>query len=155
MRLSNRYGELIDLNIIDYEFPFNVEDKWDSNWLNISCHVIHKSGAWQFSGAYLLTWEVKKLANWLRTVALNYDKADDVLEFVEPNLSFQRFLSSSNKGVRLYFEAESRPSWKPHDGSFLADLWIDFDPRTDNILSFAAGLHKQLNKFPIRATNNF
>ena len=66
MKLENSKGECFKLEIFGYEFPNILDDKWDSNWLEIGIEVKHsEKGTWTASRPCLLTFEVERLIKWL------------------------------------------------------------------------------------------
>lgn len=137
-----------ELNLVRYEFPTHNNNETDANWLLVSISVDHPKGSWSSTDPSLLTWEVERLVDWLRSVA-NETAEGDKLSFLEPNLRFE-IVDGSPKKIRAYFEWESRPNWAPSDGAGMDDLWVEFELKFSDLLAAADSLEHDLQKFQRR-----
>ncbi len=146
MRLSNHNGDFFGIEISGYQFPAIVDDQWDSNWLIIKGQVSLNGRSWKFQDPCLLTWEVRRLAEWLRLRATG-ETTKTNLGFVEPNLEID---CPSHQAVRIFFELEARPEWAPCDGAGMMDLFFEMTNDAKQLNVASENLVAQLAKFPIR-----
>lgn len=86
--LSDRSGRSLALEILRYEFPDNLNDKYDANWLIVRMTAADGQERWTASDPALLTWELAWLITWLRNLADGGATADR-LDFIEPCLAFE------------------------------------------------------------------
>jgi hypothetical protein len=142
-----------EMAIVGYQFPHLEHEPYDADWLRVNIRVKHPRGSWSSLDACLLTWEGVHLAEWLESVAGGKDVDSDE-SFLEPNLRFELLSDGLNK-LRVYFELESRPSWAPHDGAGMDDLWLEFDVNADELRNAAASLRADLHRFPVRVGLQF
>ena len=108
----------------------------------------HPDGAWHATDPSLLTFEAAEFVAWLE--ALANGGAVSRIHFIEPNLSFESVPVSGGKGVRVYFELESRPGWAKSVPS--GEFWVDFPCSEQDLRGAATALRTQLERFPVRGT---
>ena len=147
MHLAGPDGQSLELRIVGYQFPHLESEEYDSNWLIVEGKVVHPRGEWTFRSPCLLTYEVASLADWLDSVVRGRPRSEKK-GFIEPNLRVQ-FVESFFFGARLrvYFEAESRPSWAAGED----DLWVELSASDFDLRRAAASLRGQLERYPQRA----
>jgi hypothetical protein len=151
MLLVGMNGNRLELLIGGYQFPAGADNKWDSNWLNITIDVLNERGSWTNTDPSLLTSDVEDLADWLESVAEDRAESSEIT-FLEPNISFGLCSrSGDNLTLRVWFELESRPTWAPSDVAGDRDLWVDLDVGSDDVRRAAHDLRDQLHGFPPRA----
>lgn len=97
---------------------------------------------WSVVDPALLTWEVARLAQWLRAVAQGAAETPTVYEAIEPNLKFQARRAGDSVYLRATFDQEFSP-WE-------GEPWIDFAPTADALRQFADDLDAALARFPER-----
>lgn len=143
----------LKLEIVDYEFPEQETEEYDSNWLMIRLDVTHPNGNWSVTNPCLLTYEVIYLAEWLDGI-LDGKKDDRGIRFIEPGLEFDLTGSneSVNKYLRVTFHMELRPPWaeRPYDDG---KPWVEFPLAEIDLRKASAQLREQLKQFPKRARN--
>src|SRR5262249_49490658 len=117
MRLSGPDGQAVELRIAEYQFPHLPDRDYDSNWLIIEGWVCHPKGSWSFRDACLMTYEVRRLADWLEAVGTGKQERPWA-NFTEPNLLFRFEGAAGSITLRVYFELECRPAWAARN-------WVD------------------------------
>jgi hypothetical protein len=140
-----------ELIIVGYQFPEIENEMYDSNWLVISIKASVPRGSWTATHPSLLTWEVKRLAEWLRAVAEN-EPVEPEQHFIEPNLSFS-IVGRSRDSITLgvYCGYESKPPWARTGTATLEDHQVVLKVTPDDLKSAAESLRAQLSRFPPRA----
>jgi hypothetical protein len=94
--------------------------------------------------------EVEELARWFEAVA-DAKAVDRELEFMEPNLAFQLDeISGAEIHLRVWFECESRPVWKPNPVAHARDLAAILSLTATELRRAAEDLRSQLARFPTR-----
>lgn len=149
MKILSSEGDCFEFKIIGYQYPNIVDDYWDSNWLLIKIDVIHGGKTWSAVDACLTTFEVARLAFWLKNIQFT-DKRKPTCSFTEPNLTFHVVQSNSIEYLRIFFELKFRPPWAYSNIAGLEDLWIDFALADINPLTIAQELLTQLQNYPQR-----
>jgi hypothetical protein len=148
MKLKGDSGNAFELIILRYQFPDVHEDRWDSNWLEVSGKVTTGEQSWRFSDPAVTTFELADLADWLEAVALG-DAHDDEFEFTEPNLAFF-VVRTPAPTLRVRFAHESAPPWIEAHDERMAGVLVDF-PLAETDLALAANdLRNALIEFPMR-----
>jgi hypothetical protein len=149
MRLSTSDGDYVDLQISRYQYA-KADNEWDANWLQIRLDASRDGRTWTTTDPMLLTAEVKELADWLDEAVLLPEESSE-LEFLEPNLTFERRSGKNGKvDLTVWLELEARPPWA-HKGFFgERDLSIDLDLDVDQLKRAAEDLRAQLERFPTR-----
>jgi len=140
------------LKIIGYQFPDN-EDGEDSNWLMVYLAVSLPQGAWSVTDPFLLTYEVKRLADWLDAVDTQ-TQAENEIAFLEPNLLFEvTNPTGRERYLRVYFDLECLPPWAARDGSETEDIFADFPCEILDLHVAAEALRFQLSHYTQRAVD--
>ena len=153
MILRSILGPAVDLTVTGYQFPGGEpsRDREDSNWVNVSLEVASSVGSWTTAGAWLMTWEVEELVEWLGTVARG--EVPGPLGFVEPNLAFEtRGLFGEEAHVRVLFELEARPHWVQRDRTS-HDVWVDLLLPPAGLSAAADELHVSVEQYPVRGAS--
>jgi len=140
-------NQIVDFRITNYQFPKTIDDEYDSNWLLIYLKVESKVGNWQTIDPSLLTREVEELIDWFNVLLYNKEPKDVILNFIEPNLSFE-LLENANEltKFRIKFDLESRPISAKDDKEYFVDCLAD-KQELERIIN---GLNKELEKYPKR-----
>lgn len=153
MKLLGANGDSLELEIRGYQFEDTdslVDDTYDPNWLRVVVRASSAGRSWQSTAPCLLTWEAGELADWMDAVASG-KPADSLLEFLEPNLSFEyRPAEGGQAIIRVAFEQESRPPWCPVAGPPHRDCWIALEADAEELRRWSHDLRNQLIKFPRR-----
>ncbi len=151
MLLRGRQGTELALSIVDYQFPDEQADPWDSNWLLVSLRVVAPQGSWEVVDPCLTTWEAEHLVRWLVAVAAR-PPATGRVSFSEPNVSVWAALPpTAPDRAQLWacFALELRPPWlSAAAGS--RDLCVDLDVTRIDLVKAAASLRSDLERFPQR-----
>lgn len=135
-----------ELRIVGYQFPELAEAQDDSNWLNVKIVVNHPKGDWSAVDPALLTYEVSRLAGWLRAVGKGQLETRE-MGFIEPCLTFKVYSGGTADELKIELAHEFRPPWmKDIDHSAKLSFHI-----SEIDLSVAAdSLDRQLAKYPRR-----
>ena len=151
MILRSRDLSEFKLKVAGYQFPGLSGDMFDDNWLVVEGRVSPADErAWKFRDPALLTWEVKRLSDWLEALASGR-AVEEGEDFIEPNLRFEvADRDQDTVTIRIYFELESRPPWFFAHAEGMQDLWVDFRVDTDDLRSAAEDLRRNLARFPPR-----
>ncbi len=146
-------GSLVSLSLTvsGYQFPDNVEDPHDSNWLNVVGVVTHPRGGWAFHDPCLLASELASLRAWFRALTLDPAAATETLHFTEPNLEFQIAENSGKRAIRVHLSHESSPPWVTA-ASRLEGVELDFPLAANDLQAAETSLGEQCARFPERAT---
>lgn len=140
-------GKRFQLTLSGYEFPAIVDQKHDSNWLNITVDIQVPEGSYQVTRPCLLTWEVGWIALWLQNVACHIPQSS-VVYAMEPNLAFEHLRTESEQIVlRVLLGQEMRPPWVDRRDQAAVDFTV---PRWQ-VADAAVSLRAQLQQFPPRA----
>lgn len=100
---------------------------------------------YMFHDACLLTYELRQLHSWLENLALRPTSGSSI-SFLEPNL---RFVSEEDL-LKVYFELEARPGWRPADGADMNDFWIEFPLSELDLQAAVLAIRTGLAEFPQR-----
>ncbi|HEV8384851.1 MAG TPA: hypothetical protein VGQ11_08260 [Candidatus Acidoferrales bacterium] len=150
MRLFGPTGDSFDLEIIGYEFPAEICDLFDSNWLQIQTEVSVGEHVWRGIDPSLLTWEIVELANWLERVA-DGRPTSPAAEFMEPELRFQ-LVDRENQTIRLQVcallaERQLGPAMpRPHK----EERCVELECTSEQLVAAAGDLRRQLGLYPPR-----
>lgn len=126
MQFNSSNGNSFTLTIVNYEFPNNRDNYWDSNWLQILIEGRHSQGFWKALDPCLLTFEVERLAKWLEDVYYGKKNLAEC-SFMEPCLEFLIELKrDKSKILHIYFELEILPTWAESQGAGLRSFGIEF-----------------------------
>lgn len=149
LRLVGSEEEEFRLEVLRYQYPEIVHDKWDSNWLIVEGQVSCHRGRWKFSDPCLCTFEIQELASWLRDVWVG--RAERELGFVEPNLRFERLEAVDGPILSVAFSQESSPPWATEDERYGDGYALRFPFRLNDFAGASAALGSMLAKWPVRA----
>ena len=140
-------GEELELKVLGYQFPSNLDGDWDSNWLRIYIHVKSRSGSWQTVDPSLTTWELKKALMWFKGILERDDEIETELTFTEPNLSF-RLVDKTPECVKIqiHFNLESRPESADDDQEYFIELSLS----NKDLEKLIRDLQIEYDKFPER-----
>ena len=141
-------NQTVEIKIINYQFPNEIDDDWDNNWLNIYLEVKSDVGNWQTIDPSLTTWEVNELIDWFNTLSKDELPKYLMLRFTEPNLSFE-LLDNKSKSLKLFrinFNLESRPQSATDDKEYFVDCLVD----NQELKRIADELKIELDKYPKR-----
>jgi hypothetical protein len=150
MKLASKDGQIFEMRIAGYQFPHLETADYDSNWLVIAGEVIHPTGSWHFSDPCLLTYEGKRLASWMESIAEGAP-VQTSCDFIEPSLQFRAVLGIDRPVLRVYFRLGARPKWVPKRAP-KDDLWVEFPVEEVDLRSTARQWRAELSAFPQRAT---
>ncbi|MEO8288130.1 MAG: hypothetical protein ABI670_17010 [Chloroflexota bacterium] len=143
-------GSSLHLEIVGYEFPDMDNVAWDSNWLRIHMSVTLPEGAWSITHPFLLTQEVKDLADWFDAVDAHV-QAEKEIGFVEPNLSFDVIYGANKESyLRVHFAAECLPPWARKSEYGTEDVFADLPLSEIDLHAAADSLRHQLSIYPQR-----
>jgi hypothetical protein len=152
VRLAGREGNRLELSIVDYQFPEESVDPWDSNALLVRLGVVSPEGSWEVVDPSLTTWEAARLASWMGGVA-RVDAGRRIRPLAEPNVTVTAEVAAAGDGsrrvrLRACFELETRPPWlRAAAGSLLC---VDVDVAPADLVAAAASLRAELARFPRR-----
>jgi hypothetical protein len=121
-----------ELDVVGYQFPDAELDGWDSEWLRFAGVVSCDRGKWEFSDPCLTTFELKALADWLRSSP--NEASGKAIGFIEPNLSFAR--AGLAEGLVISFAQESAPPWATEQEKYGEGFSIAFSIDLNNCHSF-------------------
>jgi len=139
--------QIVEFKITNYQYPDIISGDWDGNWLLIYLNVKSNVGHWQTIDPSLTTWEIKQLIEWFADLSNNKKLKYKLLDFTEPNLSFEHIGFNGNKCIiRLRFALESRPQSAVEDKEY----FVDFEYNTNEIKQIVIDLTNELKKFPER-----
>jgi len=162
MRLISSNGNVVALTIGGYEYPAHRgsgdDPDWDANWLIIQGQVVNGEDQWSFRDPCLLTWEARKLAGWLRSVADGSRRPEPVdpdgegsglLVFLEPNLAFNLHdRTPESATVRVYLSLEALPHVTEPE---IFEHFVELTMTNEEIAAAVADWEAELGKFPVRA----
>jgi hypothetical protein len=144
----------LEIHIAGYEFPGDVKDSYDANWLIFRVILQSTFGAWrwQVEDAGALTWEVADCIDWLRALADGKAVATERWDFSEPDVSFQLIRNDSGAviGLMVNLMDEFQPPTKvlvPRENNLVS---LRFHTPPDVLHALAAHLEANLSRFPQR-----
>ena len=168
MRLVDAAGQVLELEIVGYQFPDSesiaksrakavagglsadrISYDTDANWLLVRGEIETKRGSWKFRDPCLETREARSLCAWLQRAATGEPSGD--LDFTEPNIAFEApSAPTSGVSVRVTvkFALEARPPWSPRDD--FEQSPVEFEFRPADLVQAAADLSAELAKYPER-----
>ena len=136
----------LELRILGYEFPHLSSDSMDSDWLLIRGVAKDGLAQWEFVSPCMTTGDAQSLVTFLDSASKDAGSGARVV-FGEPNLQFE---VKATGQIRVIFELEARPPWKPptfEDDDIYA---LDLDLSSAQLAQAAEQLAEQLKKFPSR-----
>lgn len=149
-KLTGPDGRMLDLEPLRYQFPTAAND-WDANWLVIRMSANDGKRRWTAYDPALLTWDVYRLIQWLRSIARHDKHAKPEIGFTEPNVSFK----SSWAGERLTVKAALTQEFRPPGSTHVWDVGVlTFQPSVVAVQEFARGLERAMKALPIRVVES-
>ena len=107
-------------------------------------------GSWSVVNPFLLTYEVKELADWFEAVA-THTQTENEIGFTEPNLSFDLITHEGGaEYLRVNFAIECLPPWADRSGQRMEEVYIDFPLSEVDLHAAARSLTAQLALYPQR-----
>lgn len=153
MKLSSLSTTFL-LTILGYQYPDAAGEPYDANWLSIEVEAAGPEGAWTGTDPCLLTYEVRRLADWLAAVAEGQE-APPGISFLEPVLLFRLVELDQGLVLRVHFGNLINPSWRQLDRPSMPganpDLWLDFPLAETDLASAARELRQEIKRYPDRA----
>ena len=147
MLFSGEHGQEVHLAIRGYERAFTYAGDYDANWLYVFLRVSSDQHKWQVEHPCLLTWELAALSNWVGAWSRNEPLARNPINFIEPNLCFERRAQADSGSVlRIGFDLECRPPGAV-DG---VDYYVDCPVTPDTLRQLAQDLRQLQEAFPVR-----
>jgi len=133
--------------VVGYQFPDAEVDGWDSEWLRVAGVVSCDRGKWKFSDPCLTTFELKALADWLRSTPA--EGSGKTIGFTEPNLSFAR--ADLDEGLVISFAQECAPPSATEQEKYGDGFSLTFPIELNDCTALAMGIENILEQFPVRA----
>ena len=106
----------LELDVVGYQFASVANDGWDSEWLQVSGRAQCSRGQWKFYDPCLTTFELERLASWLRNLPAG--GPDREIGFTEPNLRFEHVEEVAGNVLYIYLSQEASPPWAIDDERF-------------------------------------
>jgi hypothetical protein len=151
MDFNPENGSSFHLEVLGYQYPDIENEVWDSDWLRLYMAASLPQGAWSVTNSFLLTFEVKSLADWLDAVATNM-QAQNEIGFTEPNLSFEVINPTGiERSLRVHFAIECLPPWARRSEYGTEDVFADFSLSDIDLHAAAESLRFELSLYPQRA----
>ncbi len=146
MKFIGKDGQEVELKILGYQFPTDIGNDWDANWLKIYVNVKSNVGQWQAVDPCLTTWEFNQLIEWFSNLSKERNHNSSELTFVEPNLSLRVIDKSEFTSVQINFDLELKPESAYQDKEY----FVIFQFSNEDLATIADELALELYKFPIR-----
>jgi hypothetical protein len=149
--LDDRSATRIELRILGYQFTDSTDRSYDGNWLVLELQLETPTDSWTRSAPRALTWEMERLALWLRELA-DGKKQMDRVDFMEPEIAF-RYEDESAGGVILFVRLAYafRPDCAgPGDDLYFQPTELRFTPSPAELGAAAASIESELRRFPER-----
>lgn len=144
----------LEISVAGYEFPDNVKDPYDANWLifRVALQSVFGAWRWQVEDAGALTWELEDCITWMRALAAGEAVASESFRFSEPDVSFHviRHEDGSAVGLTVNLMDEFQPPTKvlvPRENNIVS---LRFHTPPQILKAFASRLHANLARFPQR-----
>lgn len=149
MVLHSRTGHEIRFDVLGYELPHIIDDKWDSNWLVIRINVATPEAQWERTDPGMLTWEVKEMSDWFRALSENTSPENALYFTLENNLfiELQNDCTAENKRIRMLFDGWFHPHPQPDN----VPIPIEFEADNAELKRISEDLLKELERFPERS----
>jgi hypothetical protein len=149
-RLSGTNGEWVTFAVVGYQFPdYAPQDDhdYDANWLNVLFRVSDGDRTWGTRAAAWLTWDLPRLATWLRGVA-NGEQPEYQWTALEPLLSLECVEASPSPRINVHLALELRSddvkmSHEPEE-------MIELAPSALEVLNAAEAAGASYARFPPR-----
>jgi hypothetical protein len=149
MKFTCEDEQFIELKILGYEFPEITNDEWDSNWLNIFINAKSNDKHWKASHPSITTFEFNELINWFENISNNKSVKNKIIEFTEPNLSFELLndFNSEMKEINIIFGLELSPI---RPVNYKEKYYIKFRVNNEKIKEYVEELKNEVKKYPKR-----
>ena len=148
MRLQDRSGNAFQLVILSYQHPDVHEDRWDSNWLNVSGIVATAAGhRWKFSAPCMTTFELAELADWLDDLSGD-GRGPTEFAFAEPHVRFA-YVPWPKRTLQLILSGEGAPH-EMSEAEKAEGITLEFPLSEADASGLAAQIRDALADFPIR-----
>jgi hypothetical protein len=146
--LKDRSGTEFHLVILGYQHPDVHEDRWDSNWLNVTGSVSTADGRkWKFSAPCMTTFELAELADWLDQLSTDGGGPTE-FNFTEPHVRFT-YVPWPTRTLQLILSGEGAPQELP-DAEKDAGVTLEFPLSEADATELAAQIRDALADFPLR-----
>ncbi len=99
MKIIGIDKQKVEIKIEAYQFSKNSRYVEDRNWLNVFLNAQSKKGNWKTTDPALTTSDMVRMKNWFREILENGKPNENVLEFIEPNLSFELLEDSESDNL--------------------------------------------------------
>jgi hypothetical protein len=151
VRLTNIKGDVFELKIVEYYFPYIDNEPYDSNWLVVQIQCRLDGHTWVATDS-LLTWEVERLLKRFKKVSNKELVRRMQFGFTEPYLSFRLVNTIEGQKLWVCLQQWFRPSWAylpyvDYDDDFHLEFSLS-EISFDRVLN---GIQGQFERFPIRA----
>lgn len=142
-------NQVIELNILGYQYPTATKGKWDPNWLSIYFHLHHREQPMEVTDPSLTAFEVEEWAEWMEQLAELPATIKSTQYFTEPNLRLELLNAPTDavKQIRVLFEQELKPKELRFED---IDFYIDLALTNEELQTIAAHLRAELAPFPVR-----
>ena len=148
MRLKHSSGDEFQFVILSYQHPDVHEDRWDSNWLNVSGTVATAAGLkWKFSAPFVTTFELRDLADWLDELSTD-NRSPAEFEFAEPHVRFA-YLPWPRPTLQLTLSGPGAPP-AASDQERETGVMLEFPLSGPDASDLARQIRDALSEFPIR-----
>jgi hypothetical protein len=139
-------NQTVELNIVGYELPENLNCTYEANWLCIDLKIISDFGNWETDDAALSTTDVDEVIEWFNNLSQNKTIATQ-LNFMKKGISFEIIKNRENKKqVRILFYFECTPTHIDSNKLCYVDLELD----NLALKKVSENLEKELKPYPTR-----
>lgn len=141
-------GSTFRLEAQGYQFPGG--SGFDSEWLIVEGRVETPVRSWSFRDPALTTGELPQIAAWLLS-ATNPSWPGTLLDFIEPNLSFDRVaIGEEHVTIRVGFDLEAKPAAIDDEDGAGDPYLVDFVVSKEACARAAAQLANEAREFQRR-----
>lgn len=141
------HGQEVELALRGYAHAFTYPGDEDANWLRVFLRVYSDLGTWQVEDPCLLTWERAASSEWLEQWSRNEPDSPNPLDFMEPNLCFERRTHPGGSSMlRIGFDLECRPPRAVDEVDYYVDCAVD----SDTLQQLVEDLRQEQRAFPAR-----
>ncbi len=150
MKLSNLEGSFVSIDIMGYQFPDNINDYWDSNWLMVQIYVKSPVHSWTVIVPCLTVMDLRNLTNWFLQVSQNIQTKNSPY-FVENYILFTLVIDDlGNKCIRVDLNIHLPGRIELVN----ENLTLDFPFSEIDFSEVIEDLQNQLTKYPQRVFRN-
>jgi hypothetical protein len=148
VKLRDRSGNEFQLVILGYQHLDVHEDRWDSNWLNVSGTVATAAGQkWKFSAPCMTTFELAELADWFEDLSTD-GRGPSQFAFAEPHVRFA-YVPWPKRTLQLTFTGEGAPQ-ELSDQDRETGVTLEFSLSEADAIELAGQIRDALSNFPVR-----